>query len=116
MLICLNSTREAKGVAHMKGSVVKFTLKIKRWCRSVLLRREFYTVPKQFNQRANISINSEDHGLWFIPMGSIVARYSLMDDDFLIGEEYTQRLAYLDIEIKPLSTWYDISYSVYCIH
>ena len=112
----MNRTTRADGAVHHKHTTVRFNLKIRQLCKSVLLRREFYTVPREFNQKAQISINGVDHGIWFIPMGSITEKYALMDDDFLIGEQLTRNLFYFHIEIRPFSAWYDISYSAFCIH
>ena len=102
-------------IVHGMHSLISFSLKIDPNNKGVFLRRRFYSVPKQWNHKAQIIINGRNQGIWFTPMGSLVEQYSLQEDDFLISSSLTANQDLLNVQIEPLSVWHDIAYFVYCI-
>ncbi len=106
----------------------KFTFKLEILAanKGIRLRREFHTElvekGKDFasasgiwNQKAHVMIDGQDVGFWFIPLGTLSKEYSLRHDDFMIPSKITFRKTSLQITIKALSHWRDISYEAIVI-
>ena len=98
------------------GDGFTFTVTIFSPNKGVILRREFYSKPKVWNAKAEIFVNEQSAGIWFVPFGTLVEGYSLQQDDFLIGPELTNHHSDLSIRIVPRTSWYDISYQIQVIH
>lgn len=108
-------THNKKGRSFGPGDVIRFELKIDREVnRGAILRREFYSLKEEWNQRANVSIGGQDAGQWFIPMGTLSDEYILQEDDFPIHANFTTATT-LDIQIVPLTQWCDIAYHLLLI-
>ena len=101
--------------AFSKMDKFSFRLSISSTNMGVLLRREFHTELKLWNQNAKIAVNGEDLGIWYIPMGTLSEQYSVRHDDFLIPESITQGKSRLSVTIEALSDWRDISYQAIVI-
>ena len=96
--------------AFSKMDKFNFKLNILPDNKGVVLRREFHTDLKSWNQKAKIRVDGESVGIWYIPMGTLSEEYSLRHDDFLIPKFVCQGKKQLSIEIETLSYWRDISY------
>ena len=101
----------ATGRVFKYGIVVKFQLRIDPHNKGIILRRDFHSVPVvQWNERAKVKVNGQDQGVWFIAMGTITDKYSLRQEDFILGCHVTTGRRTLEVEIRPLTMWRDISY------
>ena len=96
--------------AFSKMDKFSFKMTILPTNKGVSLRREFHTELKSWNQKAKITVEGENIGIWYIPMGTLSEQYSLRHDDYLIPEYLTKGKSQLKIEIEALSYWRDISY------
>lgn len=80
---------------------------------SFVLRRTYHSLVYEWNSKAAIEINGVDHGVWFIPMGAMSTEYSICQEDLALQIEVGKmdRME-INITIRPLSLWRDISYEL----
>ncbi len=107
-----NDTHTVAVRAFSKMDRLSFSVGVPPHHRDILLRREFHTEIKAWNQKAKIRVNGKDLGLWYIPMGTLSEQYSLRHDDFLVPRSLTQGRKTLTVELEALSYWRDVSYQV----
>lgn len=105
------------GVGH-KG-ISKFKMRLPPNNDGVIIRRLFD--QRIANQRAMVSIDGEDVGVWFRAGGNPGPRedYRWCEDDFLVPARYTRGKQRISVEIKFLSSdfdWNEFKYWVYVLH
>lgn len=108
------------GRASSTGDVFRFKLSLPSSSAKLYrLRRTSYSVPRLWNDRAQWSVNGVDHGVWFVPMGSLSDEYSLVNDDqillrrHLTHSELDSDVIMAQFEFQPVSkSWNDISYEL----
>ena len=92
----------------------QFKLKI-QFNSGIILRREFHSIPKVWNEKAEIFIDDKSQGVWFIPFGTLSEEYSLREEDFIIDADITKHKTDITVGIRTRTTWRDISYTVFVI-
>ena len=109
-----NKTFSFNARKFLIGNKVMFTLNVSLPNIGAILRRNFYSSPLAWNEKAVVNINGHDCGIWFIAMGSLNNDYSLREEDFLVDPSLTQT-ATIFVEITPLTVMVDISYELFVI-
>ncbi len=104
------------GRAFQRGDKYSFNLKIVSPNNGIILRREFYSPPKEWNEKANVWINGQSCGIWYIPMGTLSNVFVLRDEDLHIHSNMTQEVSNLQVVIEPVTAWRDIAYHAIVIH
>ena len=94
------------------GDEFEFLLTVDVPNEGVILRREFETEVQAWNEMAKVSVNDVEVSLWFIPMGTLSATYTLRQEDFMFHTTDTLAHKRLKITIKPKSLWKDVSYTI----
>ena len=111
-----NITYNKSGRVFEPGDEFQFTLKIFKPNRGVILRREFYSKPKKWNEQAKVWVNGVSQGTWYVPFGALSEEYSLREEDLLVRPEITQHSNEVCIKLVMESFWWDISYRVLVLH
>ncbi|ELT89878.1 hypothetical protein CAPTEDRAFT_200569 [Capitella teleta] len=108
-----NDTYLCEGHSFKPGDSLEMTFDIKGDYHPLVLRRNFYMLPGDWNEEANVFVNEVYQGKWFIAMGSLCEEYSLRHDDLFIANQgfVTQIL----VRIEPLSAWRDCGYELFGI-
>jgi hypothetical protein len=95
-------------VVSMKpGQRVAHTFKVYSDNVGVILRREYRTVVP--NQKAEVTVDGEDAGLWFCPQRAMTEDFSLRLNDHLLPPEKTAGKESIEVTLIALTRWETVS-------
>ncbi len=87
----------------------------KRSFQGAFIRRKFVVHLGEWNFSARIKVNGVDHGIWSILKGTTTPGVNLGEDDFVLNFSAVMHRKVVEVEIEPLTTWNDISYTVFFV-
>jgi hypothetical protein len=101
-------------VVSMKpGQIVAHVFKISKNNVGVILRREYRTMVP--NQKAHVTVDGEEAGLWFCPQRALSEQYSLRLHDYHLPPRYTVGKDTIKVALKAVTQWETISIKVVSI-